>query len=135
GRGVRGSGDQARIAAVTMEPRGCMARYDTAADELTVWLTTQAPFRARGEIASVIGVGEHRIRVIAPDVGGGFGVKGTTYRDEIPIAWPAVFPQRPVKWVSTRGEDLMTTHHGRGARAHGELAVSTDGRIAGLPAR
>src|SRR5262249_14217680 len=95
-RVVSVSVDQTRVAAVTMEPRACMARYDTAGDELTVWLTTQAPFRARGEIASVIGVGEHRLRVIAPDVGGGFGVKGTTYRDEILVAWLAVFLKRPV---------------------------------------
>ena len=134
-RVVSVSVDQARVAAVTMEPRGCMARYDAAADELTVWLTTQAPFRARGEIASVIGFGEHRIRVIAPDIGGGFGAKGTTYRDEILIAWLALFLKRPVKWVSTRSEDLMTTQHGRGARARGELAVTADGKIAGLRAR
>ena len=134
-RVVTVSVDQTRVAAVTMEPRGCMARYDTAADELTVWLGTQAPFRARGEIASVIGFGEHKIRVIAPDVGGGFGAKGTTYRDEILVAWLAVFLRRPVKWISTRTEDLMTTQHGRGARARGELAVTADGKIAGLRAR
>jgi carbon-monoxide dehydrogenase large subunit len=134
-RVVSVSVDQTRVAAVTMEPRGCMARYDVAADELTVWLTTQAPFRARGEIASVIGFGEHRIRVIAPDIGGGFGAKGTTYRDEILVAWLAVFLRRPVKWVSTRTEDLMTTQHGRGALARGELAVTGDGKIAGLRAR
>ena len=132
---VRVSVDQTRVAAVTMEPRGCLARYDTAAEELTVWLTTQVPFRARGEIAAVIGFGEHRIRVIAPDIGGGFGAKGTTYRDEILVAWLAVFLRRPVKWISTRTEDLMTTQHGRGARAHGELAVNGEGKITGLRAR
>src|SRR5439155_18443869 len=66
---------------------------------------------------------------------GGFGAKGTTYRDEILIAWLALFLQRPVRWVSTRSADLMTTQHGRGARARGELAVAADGKIAGLRAR
>ena len=127
--------DQARLAAVPLEPRSVLARYHAAADELTVWLATQVPFRARAELASITGFDEHRIRVIAPDVGGGFGVKGTTYRDEAIVAWLALLLGRPVKWVSTRAEDFLSTQHGRGARARGELAVSADGRITGLRVR
>ncbi len=124
-----------RLAAVPLEPRTVLAHHDPAAGELTVWLSTQAPFRARAEIAGVTGLGEERIRVIAPDVGGGFGAKGTTYRDELLVAWLALRLGRPVRWTSTRAEDLLATQHGRGARAHGELAVAADGRILALRAR
>src|SRR5207249_2165854 len=70
-----------------------------------------------------------------PDVGGGFGVKGGPYREEVLIPWLARRLGRPVKWISTRVEDLLTTHHGRGAVARGELAVAADGTMLGLRAR
>lgn len=127
--------EQPRLSGVTLEPRAILATYDPNLDELTVWGSTQAPFRLRSEIASVTGFPESRIRAIAPDVGGGFGVKGTIYAEDILVAWLALHLQRPVKWVATRGEDLQTTQHGRGAKAEGELAVATDGRILGLRAR
>src|SRR5262249_49755162 len=72
---------------------------------------------------------------IAPDVGGGFGVKGGPYREEPLVAWLARHLKRPVKWVSTRQEDLMTTQHSRGARSIGRLALDANGRIRGLSAR
>jgi carbon-monoxide dehydrogenase large subunit len=73
--------------------------------------------------------------VIAPDVGGGFGVKGGPYREEVVVAWLARRLGRPVKWMSTRSEDLLTTNHGRGGKSTGELALDSDGRITGLRAR
>jgi len=132
---ARLSVEQPRLSGVTLEPRAVLASYDPNLDELTVWGSTQAPFRLRGEIASVTGFPESRIRAIAPDVGGGFGVKGTIYAEDILVSWLALRLRRPVKWVATRGEDLQTTQHGRGARAEGELAVAADGRILGLRAR
>src|SRR5207302_175741 len=87
------------------------------------------------EVARLLGLAPERVRVIAPDVGGGFGVKGGPYREEVLIPWLARRLGRPVKWISTRVEDLLTTHHGRGAAARGELAVAADGAILGLRAR
>lgn len=127
--------EQPRLAGVPLEPRAVLASYDAALDELTVWGSTQAPFRLRAEIASVTGFPESRIRAIAPDVGGGFGVKGSIYPEDILAAWLALRLRRPVKWIATRGEDLQTTQHGRGGNAEGELAVAADGRILGLRAR
>ncbi|OLC16077.1 MAG: hypothetical protein AUH29_06080 [Candidatus Rokubacteria bacterium 13_1_40CM_69_27] len=126
---------QPRLSAVTMEPRGVLASYDPYLDELTVWTSSQAPFRVRSEIAACLGFNESRIRVIAPDVGGGFGVKGSAYHEDVLVAWLARRLQRPVKWIATRGEDFAVTHHGRGGEAEGELAVDAEGRILGLRAR
>jgi carbon-monoxide dehydrogenase large subunit len=134
-RVIRLSVHQTRLAAVTLEPRAVLADWDATRGELTVWLSTQAPFRSRSELARMLAIPETRVRVIAPDVGGGFGVKGTTYREEVVVAWLARQLGRPVKWVSTRIEDLATTQHGRGADAEGELALDADGVILGLRAR
>lgn len=134
-RAVRLRVEQPRLAAVPLEPRTALAEWDAAAGELTVWTSTQAPFRARSELARILGLGEERIRVIAPDVGGGFGAKGATYGEEAPVAWLALTLGRPVKWVSTRAEDFLTTQQGRGAQAEGALYVAADGRITGLEAR
>jgi len=121
-----------RIAGVPMEPRGVIARYDPGTEELTVWLTTQTPFSTRAELASVLGFPEQKLRLIAPDVGGGFGVKGPLYREEIVAATLARRLGRPIQWMSTRNEDLLTTHHGRAAVSEAEAAVEKDGEITGL---
>jgi carbon-monoxide dehydrogenase large subunit len=127
--------EQNLLAGVPMEPRCALATWDTIGEALTVWTSTQAPFRVRSEIARMLGLDEGRVRVIAPDVGGGFGVKGGPYREEPLVAWLARHLRRPVKWVSTRQEDLMTTQHSRGARSIGRLALDANGRIRGLSAR
>jgi aerobic carbon-monoxide dehydrogenase large subunit len=126
---------QQRLCGVPMEPRGALARWDPVTGELTVWTSTQAPFRIRSSLARMLGLDEARVRVIAPDVGGGFGVKGGPYREEVLVAWLARRLERPVKWVSTRAEDLLTTNHGRGGKSTGEMALDADGRILGLRAR
>jgi carbon-monoxide dehydrogenase large subunit len=127
--------EQARLAGVPLEPRGVLATWDPIAGELTAWVSTQNPFRIRSEIARIVGLDETRVRVIAPDVGGGFGVKGGPYRDEILTAWLAFTLKRPVKWVSTRTEDLQTTHHGRGGHCDAEVTVQPDGTLGRLHAR
>jgi carbon-monoxide dehydrogenase large subunit len=134
-RVVRLAVRQARLSAVALEPRAILASWSAAQGELTVWLSTQAPFRARSELARILDVPETRVRVIAPDVGGGFGVKGTTYREDVVVAWLARHLTRPVKWIGTRAEDLATTQHGRGADAEAELAVDADGIVLGLRSR
>jgi carbon-monoxide dehydrogenase large subunit len=126
---------QQRLAGVPMEPRAALARWDPDTDELTMWTSTQAPFRIRSSLARMLGLDEARVRVIAPDVGGGFGVKGGPYREEVLVAWLARRLRRPVKWFSTRAEDILTTNHGRGGRSTGELALDQSGRITGLRAR
>jgi aerobic carbon-monoxide dehydrogenase large subunit len=127
--------EQNLLAGVPMEPRCALAEWDDAAGTLTLWTATQAPFRVRSEIARMLGLDEAHVRVIAPDVGGGFGVKGGPYREEPLVAWLARRLKRPVKWMSTRQEDLLTTQHSRGAASRGRLALDGDGRIRGLSAR
>jgi aerobic carbon-monoxide dehydrogenase large subunit len=123
------------LAGVPMETRGALAAWDDVTGALTLWTSTQAPFRIRSEIARMLGLDEGRVRVIAPDVGGGFGVKGGPYREEPLVAWLSRRLRRPVRWISTRQEDLLTTQHSRGAASTGALAVDVDGRIRGLRAR
>jgi carbon-monoxide dehydrogenase large subunit len=127
--------DHNRLAGAPMEPRGVLARYDAGSDELTLWLTTQNPFLARADLAAVLGFPEHRLRVIAPDVGGGFGVKGPLYREEIVAATLARQLSRPIRWISTRTEDLLTTIQARAAVSEAEAAVTADGEISGLRAK
>ena len=127
--------DHNRLAGAPMEPRGVLARYDAGSDELTLWLTTQNPFLARADLAAVLGFPEHKLRVIAPDVGGGFGVKGPLYREEIVAAWLARRLGRPIRWVSTRSEDLLTTIQARAAVSEAEGAVTAEGELIGLRAK
>jgi carbon-monoxide dehydrogenase large subunit len=125
----------ARIAGVAMEPRSVLASFDASTEELTLWVSCQAPFRIRAEVARLLGLAESRVRVIAPDVGGGFGVKSGPYREEVLLAWLTQRLRRPVKWIATRGEDHITTNHARGQVCEAEMAVDGEGRIAGLRAR
>jgi carbon-monoxide dehydrogenase large subunit len=121
-----------RLAGVPMEPRGVVAQYDPGTGELTVWSTTQNPFLTRADLASILGFPEPKLRVIAPDVGGGFGVKGPVYREEVVASVLTRELGRPVQWISTRNEDLLTTLHGRAAVSDAEAAVAGDGEILGL---
>ncbi len=105
---------QRRISAVAMEPRSVLATFDRFTDELTMWVSCQAPFRIRGEVARLLELPESRVRVIAPDVGGGFGVKTGPYREDVLLAWLARQLGRPVKWVATRARG--PGHHQPGAR-------------------
>ncbi|OLB07227.1 MAG: xanthine dehydrogenase [Candidatus Rokuibacteriota bacterium] len=126
---------QPRLAGVPLEPRAALAVFEPSTEELTLWVSCQAPFRIRAEIARLLGLPESRVRVIAPDVGGGFGVKSGPYREEILLAWLVRRLGRPIKWVATRSEDQITTNHARGSVCEGELAVDAEGRIAALRAR
>jgi carbon-monoxide dehydrogenase large subunit len=126
---------QERIAAVALEPRTVVASYDGVGGELTLWVSCQSPFRIRGEVARLLGLHESQVRVIAPDVGGGFGVKTGPYREEVLLAWLAVRLGRPLRWVATRREDFETTNHARGSVSESELALDADGRILALRAR
>src|SRR5213593_4774727 len=124
--------DHNRLAGAPMEPRGVLARYDPGSDELTLWLTTQNPFLSRADLAAVTGFPEHKLRVIAPDVGGGFGVKGPLYREEIVAATLTRQLGRPIRWMSTRTEDLLTTIQARAAVTEAEGAVTAEGELLGI---
>jgi len=106
-----------------------LARYDAGSEELTLWLTTQNPFLSRADLAAVLSFPEHKLRVIAPDVGGGFGVKGPLYREEIVAAALARQLERPVRWMSTRTEDLLTTIQARAAVSEAAGALTADGEL------
>ena len=121
--------------AVALEPRSVLATFDRPTEELTMWVSCQAPFRIRAEVARLLELPESRVRVIAPDVGGGFGVKTGPYREDVLLAWLARRLARPVKWVATRREDQATTNQARGSVCEGELALDASGRITGLRAR
>jgi aerobic carbon-monoxide dehydrogenase large subunit len=125
---------QARVSAVAMEPRAVLASWDRFAEELSMWVSCQAPFRIRAEVARLLDLPESRVRVIAPDVGGGFGVKTGPYREDVLLAWLARQLGRPVKWVALRREDQLTTNQARGSLCEGALALDADGRITGLRA-
>lgn len=129
---VRVRVEQARLAAAPMETRATLAMPD--ADGVRVWTSTQAPYRVRTDIARVLGLAETRVRVVAPDVGGAFGAKGATYREDVFVAWAALRLACPVKWVAGRGEDFLSTQHGRGSIGEAELALGADGRFLGLRA-
>src|SRR6185312_10374232 len=102
-----------RLAQVPMEPRAIAAHYDRATDRLTVWRSTQSPFLTRSGLSISLGRPDTSIRVIAPDVGGAFGAKSSLYPDEIAAVLLAMHVDRPVRWVSTRAEDLIFTLQGR----------------------
>ncbi len=124
-----------RLVAMSMEARGVLANPDPIRNELTVWLSTQGPHRSRADLANSLGFPENRIRVIAPDVGGGFGSKGCVYREDVLVCHLARKLGRPVKWMATRSEDFLTTCQGRDQAMTSELALSRDGRMLGLKVR
>jgi len=123
-----------RLVALAIEPRGVVAKPEPAGD-LTLWLSTQSPHRVRTDLAAAIGLPEHRIRVIAPAVGGGFGSKGLLYQEDALACHLALKLGRPVKWISTRSEDFVTTNQGRDQVMTSELALKRDGTMLGLKVR
>jgi len=125
----------ARLAPLTLEPRAVLAVWDDAARALTVWLSTQTPHRARADLAAILGLAPGTLRVIAPDVGGAFGMKASLFPEEVLAVWAAARLRRPVRWTATRAEDFAAATHGRGAALAGELALARDGTMLGLRAR
>jgi carbon-monoxide dehydrogenase large subunit len=124
-----------RLVAMALEPRGIVANPEPMGQGLTVYLSTQGPHRTRASLADALGFPEHRIRLIAPDVGGGFGSKGPLYREDVLACYLALQLERPVKWVATRSEDFLTTIQGRDQSMHSELALRRDGTMLGLKVR
>jgi carbon-monoxide dehydrogenase large subunit len=123
----------ARVAGMPIEPRAVMAWDDPTTNTLTVWSTTQVPFDVRGAIAANLGLDEARVRVLAAkDIGGGFGVKGHVYPEDILIPAVARRLGRPVKWVEVRREHFVAAAHDRDQRHRARLGVRADGTIVGV---
>ena len=124
-----------RLIPNAMEPRSAVAQWVDPTGELTLWSTSQNPHIARFLCSGVTGVPEHKLRVIAPEVGGGFGSKIPFYADEAITAFCAMKTGRPVKWTATRSEGYQATIHGRDHVQEVELAATKDGKITALRAK
>ena len=122
-----------RLIPNAMEPRACIGDYDEGTESATLYVTSQNPHVARLVLAAFIGLGpENKLRVIAPDVGGGFGSKIYVYRDEIVALWAAKKLRRPVKWTGDRSSSFLTDAHGRDHETHAELACDENGKFLGM---
>lgn len=118
-----------RVIANALEPRAVFASHDAASGVTTVWTTTQTPHGARDGLVRALGIAAEQLRVIAPEVGGGFGVKGSVYGEEIVATYLSRQMGRPIKWVATRSEDYVSTYHGRGQTDVIRLAADENGRF------
>ena len=123
-----------RLAAVSIEPRGCLASYDQGRQALTLWSSTQIPHLLRTALGDLLGIDESNVRVVAPDVGGGFGVKATIYPEEILVAELARRYGRPVKWICDRREDLISSTHARDFRFDVAMGFDKDARLTAVKA-
>jgi aerobic carbon-monoxide dehydrogenase large subunit len=122
-----------RLVPNAMEPRAAIGDYDAGEDAFTLYTTSQNPHVARLILSAFIGIApEHKLRVIAPDVGGGFGSKIYVYAEETVCVWAAKKVGRPVKWVADRTEEFLAVAHGRDHITRAELALDEDGKILGL---
>ncbi len=122
-----------RLIPNAMEPRACVAQYSDFSDELTIWTTSQNPHIIRLLLSiATLHVPENKLRVISPDVGGGFGSKIFHYAEEVIVPWAARKLNRPVKWVATRSEAFVTDAHGRDHVTTCKLALKNDGTMLGL---
>ena len=121
-----------RLAPIAMEPRGVLARYFPGEEELTVWSSTQIPHLLRTQLALMIGIPENKLRVITPEVGGGFGSKLNVYAEEALLGWISMQLGKPVKWIESRRENMQATIHGRAQVGTVEVGVKNDGTITGL---
>ena len=122
-----------RLIANAIEPRACLASFSAATDELTLWVTSQNPHVHRLIMgAFVLGIPEQKFRVIAPDVGGGFGSKIFIYPEEVTVSWLARRLGAPVKWTAERRESFLTDSHGRDHVSDVEMGFDAQGKVAGL---
>jgi carbon-monoxide dehydrogenase large subunit len=121
-----------RLVPMPMETRGVVATYNTGDKALTLWSSTQIPHLMRTLVAMMLGVPEHKLRVVTPEVGGGFGCKLNVYAEEALMCFIAMRIGHPVKWIESRRENFMCTIHGRGHVDFYEIAAKKDGTITGI---
>ncbi|HET9659558.1 MAG TPA: xanthine dehydrogenase family protein molybdopterin-binding subunit [Thermomicrobiales bacterium] len=125
----------ARCHPLPLEPRGIVASPDPITRGVTIWVSNQGPHGYRNEVARTFGLGQNQVRVIAPEVGGGFGAKFGVYPEDWTIIAAAMKLNRPVKWIETRSEAFLSTNHGRNQIADFEAACDENGKITALRAR
>src|SRR6266851_5544954 len=122
-----------RLIPNAIEPRACLASAQPGTGDITLWVTSQNPHVHRLIMAAfVLGIPEHKLRVISPDVGGGFGSKIFIYPEECAVTWASRALSRPVKWTAERRESFLTDSHGRDHHTEAEMALDANGRIRGL---
>ena len=124
-----------RLAPNSIEPRGVVAHYEGGKDELTIWSSTQNPHILRTFVAQMVGLGQDRVRAIAPEVGGGFGAKINIYGEEYVAAALSKRLDTPLKWIEDRSEAFLATVHGRDLIGYVDLAARRDGTVLGLKLR
>ena len=123
------------VTGVALEARACLAALDEGTGVLTLWSSHQTPHVLRSLVAEHVGHPEHLLRVICPDMGGGFGIKTHLYPEDLVVSFLALRLRRPVKWVQTRREDFLASNYCRDHRIAVEVAADGDGRLRGLRAR
>src|SRR5919204_1001927 len=123
---------QQRLIPIAIEPRGVLAEYKRFENKMTLWSSTQIPHFVKVWVAVILGIPESNVRVVAPEVGGGFGSKIRVYPEEILTPLVARRIGRPVKWIEDRNENTKATHHGRDQIWDVEVAAKKDGRVLGL---
>jgi carbon-monoxide dehydrogenase large subunit len=116
----------------SMEPRGVLARFDASEQRLSVWSSTQMPHRTKALLVEMLGLGEHQVRVVAPDVGGGFGPKAVVHPEELVVPAAALLLGRPVKWIEDRLENFISTVSERLQLWDMEAAFDGEGRLLGI---
>jgi len=122
-----------RVTAVPMETRGCVGRYDAATDSYTLYNSTQNVHANRDTFAiNVLGIDKEKLHHIAPDVGGGFGVKNSAYPEPPMVLYAAKKLGRPVKWINSRSDSFLSDTHGRGQTSRVQLAINNDGTFLAL---
>lgn len=125
----------ARCHPAPMEPRGILAAPDPITRGLTIWVSNQGPHGYRNEVARTLGLAQNQVRVIAPEVGGGFGAKFGVYPEDWTVIAASLKLGRPVKWIETRSENFLATNHGRNQIADFEAGCDEHGKITALRAR
>jgi len=121
-----------RLAPAPMETRGVVAEFRKAGKTLTIWSSSQIPHLLRNILAATVGLPQHQVRVIVPEVGGGFGCKLNIYPEELVAAYATMQTGRAVKWIEDRSENLAVTIHGRDQLDYVEVAATKEGKITGL---
>jgi carbon-monoxide dehydrogenase large subunit len=121
-----------RLVGAAIEPRAVIGALDAQSEKLTLYSSTQAPHHIRRQVTEQLGIPESALRVVSPDVGGGFGYKGKLYPEEGIIAWAARRLRRPVRWVASRAESFVADNQARDHLTHAELALDADGRFLAL---
>jgi carbon-monoxide dehydrogenase large subunit len=122
----------ARVAGAPLEPRGLVVMPEGPDGRFTIWIPSQSPYGLRGAIAAALDLPEERVRIICTDSGGGFGIKGHTYAEDIILAASARRLERPLRWTESRREHFLSGSPDRGQRHHAKLGVDGDGRIVAI---